>query len=121
MKTHCPIEVLELHVGEWTDLDDSCVINEDVDPAKMLEGLLDRRLNLRRLEQIAGDGQYLCPESGEVTFCASKFISIARKKCDSCAATAELTCDFKSKSARAAANQGNFVSKVERHSATFNV
>ena len=121
MKTHCPIEVLELHVSEWTDLDDSGVINEDVDPAKMLEGVLDSGLNLRRLKQVAGNGQYFCPESGEVTFCASKFISIARKKCDFCAAAAELARDFQSKSARAAANQGNFVSKVGRHSATFNV
>ena len=121
MKTHCPIEVLELHVGEWTDLDDSCVINEDVDPAKMLEGLLDRRLNLRRLEQIARNGQHLGAKTSEIILRASELIGIARKKGDFGAAGAELTRDFQSKSARAAANQSNFISKVESHSATFNV
>ena len=40
---------------ERSDFDDAGVINEDVDLAEMLEGLLDGGLNLRRLKEIALD------------------------------------------------------------------
>jgi hypothetical protein len=121
MKTHRAIEIFELHVSERTDLNDSSVIDEDVDPAKMLEGLLDRRLNLRRFEQIARDGQHLGAKASQIILRASELIGVARKKGDFCAAAAELARDFQSKSARAAANESDFIPKVESHSATFNV
>src|SRR5207302_9995338 len=55
MQPHRAVEIFQLHVRQGTDLDNPGIINEDVDLAEVLEGLLNGRLHLGGLEQVALD------------------------------------------------------------------
>ncbi len=80
MNAHRAIEIFELHVVDRTDFDDSGVIDQDVDSAETLEGLLDRSLNLRGVGQIALNGKDLGSEAIQVTFCAVELFFVAREQ-----------------------------------------
>src|SRR5215471_16016459 len=109
MKPHRAIEILELHMAERTDFDDSGVIDENVDLGEVLESLLNSGLNLRRFQQIALNREDFSRETLQFIFSVLKFFCIAREEGDFPAAGANFSRDLKAETARAAGNKGDFV------------
>src|SRR5438093_3567847 len=99
METHRTIEILELHMGDRPDFDDAGVVNKDVDFAEILQRLLDCRLNLRRLEQIALDRQNISRETVQLGFRARELLRVTRDESDFSTACANLACDFQAETA----------------------
>ena len=117
MQSHRAIEILELHVSEWTDLDNAGVVDEDVDPAESLQRLLNGRLHLGRFKQIAGDGQDFGAEAVQIGFRVRKFICVSRKEHNFSAALANLSSDLQAEAARTASDERHFVAiELTRHS-----
>src|SRR5437762_10261943 len=109
METHRAIEILELHVSEWTDFDDPGVIDQDVDLAEMLQHFLNGRLDLLGIEKIAFDRQDVSPIAGQIILGALQFFWIAGEKGNFSSVRANLFCDLQTQPARAAGNEGDFV------------
>src|SRR5437879_7263237 len=96
---------------ERTDLDNACVVNQDVNLAESGEGLLNGRLNLGAFEQIALDGKNLGLESIEVAFRTCKLFRVARENRHATALITKLAGNFQPETARSAGDQCNFATK----------
>ena len=99
MEAKRAIEIFQLHVRQRTDLDNPGIINEDVDLAEVLEGLLNGRLHLGGLEQVALDSEHFSSESIQIGFGAFEFFGIAGKQRDFAATRANLASDLQAETA----------------------
>jgi hypothetical protein len=113
MQSHSVLEIFPRHVLERADLYDSGVVDQDVDLAEAIDGLLNRRLNLRCIKQIA-----LNPESirgaaapGEVSFCAPEFLDIARNERDLSACRTNLASKHEPESPGSACDKNDFIAQ----------
>jgi hypothetical protein len=95
-------------VIERTDFDDAGVIYQDVNPFEMIDDFPDSSLNLIAIEQIAFDRKNVSAASGEIGFCACKFLWITREESNISAFLANVSRQHEPKSARSAANQSKF-------------
>src|SRR5436853_4930941 len=82
MQAHGAVEIFELHMLDWADLDNAGVVYQDVDFAEALERLLNCGLDLRGLEQIALNRQDLGIEAIEISLGAREFFGIPRNESD---------------------------------------
>ena|SRR6266404_2941636 len=98
---------------ERTDLDNACVVNQDVNLAEPGEGLLNRGLNLGAVEQVTLDGQNLGLESVEVGLRAGELFRIARENRHATTLFAKLAGNLQAETARSAGDQCNFATKEE--------
>jgi hypothetical protein len=84
---------------DWTDLDNSGVVYQDVDFPEALERLLNCGLDLRGLEQIAWNRQDFSGEAIQLSLGAREFFGIPRYESDLSSASTNLACDFQPKTA----------------------
>ena len=113
MQLHSALEIFPPHVFERADLDDSGIVDQDIDLAEAIDDLPNRRLNLLRIKQIALNRLNRAAAPGKVRFCAPEFLSIARNECDLSACRANMAAEHEPKSPRAACDKNDFVSKRE--------
>jgi hypothetical protein len=110
MQAHGAIEILELHMLDWTDFNDAGVVNQDVDLAEAIDGLTDGRLNLPGIEQITLNGNHPTATSRQISFCADQFLIVPRKERHFAASSTNLSRQHQTEATRSAGDKRNFVS-----------
>ena len=80
MQSHRAVIIFAGHVIEGTDFDDTGVVDQDVNPAEMIDDFPDSGRNLIAIEQIAFDGENLLAARGEIGFGAREFFRITREE-----------------------------------------
>jgi hypothetical protein len=113
MQLHALLEIFALHVFERPDFDDARVIDQNVDLAKALESLLDSRLNLRAIEQVAGGREHVTAAGRELGFGTREFVRVTGQNGNASALFANLARNRQAKSARTSGDQHDFVSERE--------
>jgi hypothetical protein len=98
-------------VIERTDLDDAGVVDQDVNPVKMIDHFPDSCLNLVTIEQIAFDGENFSAARSEIGFCSREFFWITRKESNLSVLVADVSRQHETKSTRSATDQGNFIAQ----------
>jgi hypothetical protein len=98
-------------VIERTDFDDAGVVDQNVNPAEMIDDPPDSSLNLIAIEQVAFDGENFSAACSEIGFRAGEFIRITREESNSSASVANMSRQDETKSTRSATDQGNFISQ----------
>ena len=99
MQSHGAIEIFPRHMLERADLDDTRVVDQDIDLAEAIDDLLNRGVNLPCNKQIALNRQNRAAAPGKVRFCAPEFLNIARYERDLSARRADLSRKHEPKSA----------------------
>jgi hypothetical protein len=64
-------------VFEWSDFDDPGIVDQDVDPAEVLDGLADCRFNLCAIQQVTLNANCLAAALREVLVGLREFIWVA--------------------------------------------
>jgi hypothetical protein len=101
MESHGTLEIFPRHVLEWADLDDACVVDQDIDLAEVIDDLPNRRPNLLCIKQVAFNPENIrgAAAPGNVRFCAPEFLRIARYERDLSACRGDLSRKHEPKSA----------------------
>jgi hypothetical protein len=76
MQSHRAFVIIADHVIERTDFDDAGVVDQNVNPAEMIDDPPDSSLNLIAIEQVAFDGENFSAACSEIGFRAGKFFWI---------------------------------------------
>jgi hypothetical protein len=79
-------------VIERTDFDHPSVIDQNVDPAEMIEDLPNSSMDLITTEQIAFDGENSTATTSEISFGAGQFFWITCEEGDLSALIANVSC-----------------------------
>jgi hypothetical protein len=96
-------------VIERTDFDDAGVVDQNVNPAEMIDDSTDSSLNLIAIEQVAFDGENFSAACSEIGFRAGEFIRITREESNSSASVANMSRQDETKSTRSATYQDNLI------------
>src|SRR5207249_8937704 len=105
MHTHRAFKILLLHVFNRADLNDSGVVEKNIDLAIASQNLGHGSLNLRTFKQIALDREDFAAAHNQLRFGALELIRVPRQKCHFPAFARDLSRQNKTASARAADEQ----------------
>src|SRR5678815_1876674 len=111
MQFHRAVVIFAGHVIERTDFDDSGVVDQNVNPAEVIDDFPDSGLNLIAIEQIAFHTENFCAARGEIGFRAREFFWITREESNLSALVANVSRQHEPESTRPATDQGNFVAQ----------
>src|SRR5437763_16245550 len=111
MHTHRAFKILLLHVFNRADLNDSGVVEKNIDFAMACQNLGHRGLNLRTFKQIALDREDFAAAQRQLRFGALELIRVPRQKRDFPAFARDLSSQNKSKPPRSPADQDHLHSK----------
>jgi hypothetical protein len=98
-------------VIERTDFDDAGVIDQDVNPAEMIDDFPDSSLNLIAIEQIAFHGKNFSAARSDIGLGSGEFLWITRENSNLSAFAANVSRQHQTKSTRPATDQGNFIAQ----------
>src|SRR5437868_14257707 len=79
MHAHRAFKILLFHVFNWTDLNDSGVVETSIDLAIACQNLGYGGLNLRTFKQIALDGENFTAARRQLLFGALELIGVSRQ------------------------------------------
>ena len=111
MHTHRAFKILLLHVFNRADLNDSGVVEKNIDLAIACQNLGDGSLNLRTFKQIALDREDFAAAHNQLRFGALELIRVPRQKCHFPAFARDLSRQNKTEPTRASADQDHLPSK----------
>src|SRR6266545_6561846 len=117
MQPHAPFEILPRHVLKRTNFDNACAVDQNVNPAKAIDDLMNSGFNLCGIEQVALNGQDRAAARSEISLSARQFIRVARNEGNAPALRANLSCKHEPESARTACDEDYFVAQRITHSA----
>jgi hypothetical protein len=100
-------------VIERTDFDDAGVVDQNVNPAEVIDDLPDSSANLIAIEQVAFDGENFSATCGEIGFRAGEFFRIACEEGNLSALAANMSRQDETKSPRSATDQDNLIVQRE--------
>src|SRR5204863_7214694 len=80
MHAHRAFKILLLHVFNWADLNDSGVVEKNIDLGIAFQNLGHGGLNLRTFTQIALDGEDFAAARRQLRFGALELIGVPRQK-----------------------------------------
>ena len=112
---HRIVVVRQLHVVQRTDLDDSGVVDQDVDAAVVLDRLRDGAFDILALANIRWHDQHLGGRLPVVDIVRGppEFVLVASDERDARAFSGELPCEHESEPARSAGDDNRFAAEVE--------
>ena len=111
MKLHGVFEILPRHVFQRTNFDDAGVVDQNVDLAKAIDDLTNSGSNLRRIEQVALNGQNRPAARSEIGFCTRQFFRVAGNQCNVPALRANVSRKYEPESARSAGDDSHFAAQ----------
>jgi hypothetical protein len=98
-------------VIERTDFDHTGVVDQDVDPVEMIDDFPNSRLDLIAIEQVAFDSENFPTARSEINFRTREFFRVAREDSNTSTLIANVSRQYKAKSARSATDQGSFIAQ----------
>jgi len=102
---------------ERTDFDDAGVVNQNVNPAEMIDDFPDSSLNQIAIEQIAFDGENFSATRSDIGFGAREFFWVTREQRNLSALVANVSRQHQTKSTRSATDHGNLIAQRVSRSA----
>jgi hypothetical protein len=111
MQFHRAIEIITSHVIKRTDLDDTGVVNQDVNPVEAIDHFPNSSLNLIAIEQIAFDRKNFSAAPGEIGFRVREFFWITCEESNLSAPRANVSRQHEPEPARAASDQDNSIAQ----------
>jgi len=99
-------------VIERTDFDDAGVVDQNVNPAEMIDYFPDCSLNLIAIEEIAFHSKNSSAARSEIGFRAREFFWIPCQQSNLSAFVANVSRQHEAESTRSAADQGNFIAHL---------
>src|SRR4030095_3523367 len=109
MQLHGVFEILPRHVLQRTNFDDACVVDQNVDLAKAIDDLTNSGSNLRRIEQVALNGQDRTAARSEISLCTRQFLRVAGNQSNVPALRANVPSKHEPESARSAGDERDLV------------
>src|SRR4030095_7790525 len=111
MKLHGMFEILACHMFQGTNLNNACVVDQNIGLAKAIDDLTESGFNLCAIEQVALNGQDRATARSEIDLCACKFFRVACNERSAPSLGANMPCEHQPESTRTSCDDGNFVAQ----------